>query len=118
MVPGRKKVLLWPDLWLTVGSKSSFSSLRDEKETIEKYIRRARAVSGYPIRRFTVTKNMKIPEWESVNHELCGFNYRLPDDKTSYLRQQMPEVWIELFNSFRNFKQFLEIFRKFCKFLG
>ena len=58
-----------------------------------KHIKRARAISGYPIRRFTVTQNRQIPEWRAVNHDQCGFNYRLPEDKTDYLRVEMPDVF-------------------------
>ena len=60
------------------------------------YVRRARAVSGFPIRRFTVTKNRQIPEWTKINHNLCGFNYRLPDEKSTYLREEMPDVFRQI----------------------
>ena len=60
-----------------------------------KKVQRARGIANQPVRRFAITENMEIPQWKNINHDQCGYHYRLSGSTMSQLSSAMPD-FVEL----------------------
>ena len=56
-----------------------------------KKVQRARGIANQPVRRFAITENMEIPQWKSINHDQCGYHYRLSGSTMNKLSYAMPK---------------------------
>ena len=71
---------------METNSESKVSSEKSRSSVIFNF----RGTSKSAVRRFAVTENLEIPAWRDINHDQCGYHYKLTAEQDQHLRLNVP----------------------------